>query len=558
MSELLQNSPDAESANIAITADSQVDLPSAVQVRDVTKRGAEGLAALAEEKQNPIGLNKSNFIEYLEKGTKAEASGAISYVDQATMALSLAIDKRLQKVWSDEGISSLNYSPIDSLKAASQGLQPDDINKKLAKDFSKGASRFSNIGYVPNFAGKVFSGAAAIGQANKTEGGGDAINRELNALQSMGVPKAIASQKIRYVSSSEEGRSDFVINDFDEGPVTNEKQALSAVQKVHGSKVSNINAFNTHGMAAFGKIPNFTKMNIMAKSAGKIQYHGYAGMTPFDMDKTNNSNKLGKKLAALGIAPNFNQFTKLDKNITKGNFKYQGLQTPASNRGNYDVGYKQKSHNGYIPNFFSGSGLGRLIKDLESLQKAAQSANIQSQSDLLDASNQNMQNNFANGDQGVSNMFDLNSIFDKLMNANITQQSAGVRDGMDQSLSNSMSKQSLNLNHDLDKQFQRFFNDLNSQMQKLFDTKMVPESIDLNANLTTQIKGLGNMIPKQFNQTLEQVFQKDNAKIFNGSLGGLGLGNAMTSNGPQVPTSRDGSNPMGTKWFGSDSTKGYM
>ena len=121
-----------------------------------------------------------------------------------------------------------------------------------------------------------------------------------------------------------------------------------------------------------------------------------------------------------------------------------------------------------------------------------------------------------------------------------------------------MSKQSLNLNHDLDKQFQRFFNDLNSQMQKLFDTKMVPESIDLNANLTTQIKGLGNMIPKQFNQTLEQVFQKDNAKIINGSLGGLGLGNAMTSNGPQVPTSRDGSNPMGTKWFGSDSTKGYM
>jgi hypothetical protein len=156
-----------------------------------------------------------------------------------------------------------------------------------------------------------------------------------------------------------------------------------------------------------------------------------------------------------------------------------------------------------------------------------------------------------------SNAFDMDSIFDRLMNLNLNTNTFGSNNAIDQIAPAAINKQSMNLTHDLDQQFKSFFSRLSGDLQKLFDTKMVPESIDVNARLTTHIKNLSNSIPQEFNKNLQSALEQDNSKMFNGSLGSLSLGNAPSIAASKTPVSRDGANPMNTKWFGTDNTQGF-
>jgi hypothetical protein len=153
MADVLSNSPDEQAANAAVTADTLVDKPPQYGVRGIAEGGAKAIGVMAKEKQNPIGLNRSNFKEYLEKASSPESSGAISYIDQATMLLSLAIDRKLEGLWKQEKIPHLNYATMDALTAADRNLQLDEIDLNLARGFAEGNSEYSAEGHVPNFAG---------------------------------------------------------------------------------------------------------------------------------------------------------------------------------------------------------------------------------------------------------------------------------------------------------------------------------------------------------------------------------------------------------------------
>jgi len=107
----------------------------------------------------------------------------------------------------------------------------------------------ANVATVPNFG--VFTGDLAGEMAKTIPGATDAINRELKA-------PGVQRNNIQLSIPSGGERSPFVTNTKHEGFASNVSDAVKRVSGVHGPMA--LNSFNTHGLAAAGKIPNFQKI----------------------------------------------------------------------------------------------------------------------------------------------------------------------------------------------------------------------------------------------------------------------------------------------------------